>query len=116
MKAIISEAFTRTKELLLKHRGHLEKIAKELLEKEIIYQSDLERLIGKRPFETESSYDAFMKKEDNDETSAKKKKDKNQSSENGASDAIDLSKKSEKGEGVSQDVDDFTKPRESLEN
>jgi len=29
---------------------HLEVIAKELLEKEILFQSDLERLIGKRPF------------------------------------------------------------------
>jgi len=37
----------------------LELIAKELLEKEIIFQSDLERLIGKRPFAHQTSYEAF---------------------------------------------------------
>ena len=34
-------------------------IAKELLEKEIIFQSDLVRLIGKRPFEKETTYEAY---------------------------------------------------------
>ena len=34
-------------------------VAKELLEKEIIFQSDLEGLIGKRPFEKQTTYQAF---------------------------------------------------------
>ena len=41
----------------------LEIVAKELLDKEIIFQSDLERLIGKRPFAKETTYEAFTKKE-----------------------------------------------------
>ena len=42
-----------------KHKQELEVVAKELLEKEIIFQADLERLIGKRPFEHQTSYEAF---------------------------------------------------------
>jgi cell division protease FtsH len=42
----------------------LEILAKELLEKEILFQADLERLIGKRPFEKETTYQAFTNKKD----------------------------------------------------
>lgn len=59
VKKIIDEAYERTKKLLEKHRDHLETIAKELLEKEILFQSDLERLIGKRPFANQTTYEKF---------------------------------------------------------
>jgi cell division protease FtsH len=59
VKRIIDEAYERTKKLLSMHRQHLEVIAKELLEKEILFQSDLERLIGKRPFEKQTTYQQF---------------------------------------------------------
>ncbi len=58
-KGIIDAAYERTKKLLTKHRQHLDTIAKELLEKEIIFQADLERLIGKRPFEHPTTYQKF---------------------------------------------------------
>jgi cell division protease FtsH len=59
VKGVIDDAYNRTKNLLMKHRQHLEVIAKELLEKEILFQSDLERLIGKRPFEKLTTYQQF---------------------------------------------------------
>jgi AFG3 family protein len=59
VKRIIDSAYDRTKNLLLKHRSELDVIAKELLEKEILFQSDLERLIGKRPFEKLTTYQQF---------------------------------------------------------
>lgn len=59
VKKIIDGAFERTKALLREHREHLEIIAKELLEKEILFQSDLERLIGKRPFAHQTTYQKF---------------------------------------------------------
>jgi AFG3 family protein len=59
VKGIIDDVYNRTKNLLSKHRQHLEVIAKELLEKEILFQSDLERLIGKRPFEKLTNYQQF---------------------------------------------------------
>jgi AFG3 family protein len=58
-KKIIDIAYDRTKKLLTDHRDHLEIIAKELLEKEILFQSDLERLIGKRPFAHQTTYEKF---------------------------------------------------------
>jgi cell division protease FtsH len=58
-KKIIDQAYERTKQLLMDHRDHLEVIAKELLEKEILFQADLERLIGKRPFAGQTTYEKF---------------------------------------------------------
>src|SRR5260221_4861811 len=58
-KKIIENAFERTKTLLSHHREKLEIIAKELLEKEILFQTDLERLIGKRPFAHQTTYERF---------------------------------------------------------
>ncbi|MEQ8546422.1 MAG: ATP-dependent zinc metalloprotease FtsH [Cyclobacteriaceae bacterium] len=59
VKKLIDGAYDRTKKLLTDKRDKLEIIAKELLEKEIIFQNDLERLIGKRPFEQETTYQQF---------------------------------------------------------
>ena len=59
VRKLIESAFKRTKDLLLKKQDSLEVVAKELLEKEIIFQSDLERLIGKRPFERQTAYQEF---------------------------------------------------------
>ena len=59
VKKIVDTAYDRTKQLLILHREHLEVIAKELLEKEILFQSDLERLIGKRPFSHQTTYEKF---------------------------------------------------------
>jgi AFG3 family protein len=59
VRKLIEGEFVRTKQLLSKHKVELEIIAKELLEKEIIFQSDLERLIGKRPYEHQTTYEAF---------------------------------------------------------
>lgn len=59
VRALVDFCYQRTKKLLNDHREHLEIIAKELLEKEILFQTDLERLIGKRPFNSQTSYEKF---------------------------------------------------------
>lgn len=51
VKALIDSAYQRTLKLLREKREQLEAIAQELLEKEIIYRDDLERILGKRPYE-----------------------------------------------------------------
>lgn len=50
VKKIIDTAYHTTKSLLLEKRVQLEAVAQELLKREVLFQSDLERLIGKRPF------------------------------------------------------------------
>lgn len=59
VRSIIEEAYQRTIKLLTEHRQYLDIIAKELLEKEILFQADLERLIGKRPFDKQTTYQQF---------------------------------------------------------
>ncbi|GHB42676.1 ATP-dependent zinc metalloprotease FtsH [Mongoliitalea lutea] len=70
VRKLISAAYDRTKELLASRRTELETLAKELLEKEILFQTDLEKLIGKRPFGKETTYEAFTKKIDAKEAAA----------------------------------------------
>jgi AFG3 family protein len=67
VKKLIDSAYVRTRELLLQNREALEKIAQQLLKKEILYQSDLVELIGKRPFEKLTNYQEFMDKIDTPE-------------------------------------------------
>lgn len=64
VRGLIEAAYDRTKNLLTERREEAEKIALELLEKEIIFQSDLEKLIGKRPFDTKTSYQSFIDGDD----------------------------------------------------
>ena len=51
VRAIIDKAYQQTLALVKSKRAILETIAQELLAKEVIFQVDLERLAGPRPFE-----------------------------------------------------------------
>ena len=51
VRLLINRAYIRTKELLTQKRDDVELLAKELLKKEVLFRSDVESLIGKRPYE-----------------------------------------------------------------
>jgi len=51
VRKLIDAAYGRTKALLNEKKSEVEKLAKALLEREVLFQSDVETLIGKRPFE-----------------------------------------------------------------
>ena len=51
VRHLIDAAYERTKQLLTLRKEEVEKLANALLEKEVLFQSDVEALIGKRPFE-----------------------------------------------------------------
>lgn len=51
---LIEEAYTKTKQILLKHKDQLIELAQLLLEKEVIFKEDVERIFGKRHFGEES--------------------------------------------------------------
>ena len=59
VKNIVDKAYQRTLDLLKKHGDSLEKVAQALLEKEVVFQSDLEEMLGKRPFDKETNYKTF---------------------------------------------------------
>ncbi|RYY62408.1 MAG: ATP-dependent metallopeptidase FtsH/Yme1/Tma family protein [Chitinophagaceae bacterium] len=51
VRKLIDQAYVKTKELLSEKRDAVVKLAEALLDKEVLFQSDVESLIGKRPFE-----------------------------------------------------------------
>lgn len=82
VRKIIAEAYKRTKKLLSDKKDKLTILAEQLLQKEVLFQSDLEALVGPRPFEQLTSYQEFIKGE-----TEKKRKD--------AKDVRDLAEKEE---------------------
>ncbi len=60
VRKLIKDAYERTIALITDKQEALERVAKALLEKEVIFQNDLEILIGKRPFDQQTTYQAYM--------------------------------------------------------
>jgi len=67
VRKLIDKAYQITKKLLLEKKDDVEKLAKELLKKEVLFKSDVEALIGKRPYEEKKSLDIDPKDEVIDE-------------------------------------------------
>jgi AFG3 family protein len=57
VRHIVEEQYARAKVLLEKYRTPLELLANHLLEKEVLLKSDIEKLIGPRPFAVSSAED-----------------------------------------------------------
>ncbi len=57
VRKIVADAYVRTIQLLTDKKEEVEKLAKALLDKEVLHQSDVEALIGKRPFEEKKILD-----------------------------------------------------------
>jgi cell division protease FtsH len=51
---MVEKAYQQAKDILTEHKENLEKLAMQLLEKEVIFREDLETIFGKRPFDKES--------------------------------------------------------------
>lgn len=51
ISAIVEKEYGRAIQMLKKHKDKLTELAEHLLEKEVIFKDDLERIFGKRPFE-----------------------------------------------------------------
>jgi AFG3 family protein len=60
VRKLIDNAYQITKKLLIEKRGDVEKLAKELLKKEVLFKSDVEALIGKRPYEEKKALDIIV--------------------------------------------------------
>lgn len=52
---MIEQAYIKTKELITAHKTELIEVAQQLLDNEVIFKEDLERIMGKRPFEKEEA-------------------------------------------------------------
>jgi cell division protease FtsH len=106
VRLLVESCYQRTKDLLKKKKKELEIVANELLKKEIIFQSDLEKLIGKRPFSKPTTYEAYTKSLDNEvkksgDVGKQSKDEKSLKPENGEEEA-DIKEKPD-------EVEEFTK-------
>ncbi|RSH93869.1 AAA ATPase afg3 [Saitozyma podzolica] len=78
VKKMVTEAHRRTTELLTEKKAEVEKVAKLLLEREVITREDMRNLLGPRPFPTADEMDEYIakqldkKKEDPTETPVSK--------------------------------------------
>lgn len=63
-RKLIDKAYQITLKLLTEKKGDVEKLAKELLKKEVLFKSDVEALIGKRPFEEKKALDIVVDEKD----------------------------------------------------
>lgn len=63
VRKIIDKAYARTLDLLKERKQDVETLAKALLEKEVLHKSDVEELIGKRPFKEEKLIEVEQKSE-----------------------------------------------------
>ncbi|KAI8338251.1 peptidase family M41-domain-containing protein [Chlamydoabsidia padenii] len=61
-RKLVTDAYTRTVDLLTEKRADVEKVAKLLLEKEVITREDIEGVLGMRPFVEKTVYDEYVRK------------------------------------------------------
>ena len=64
VRKLIDNAYQITKKLLIEKKGDVEKLAKELLKKEVLFKSDVEALIGKRPYEEKKALEIVVDEKD----------------------------------------------------
>lgn len=57
VRKLIDKAYQSTKKLLTEKREQVKKLAEALLSREVLFQSDVEALIGKRPYEEKKTLD-----------------------------------------------------------
>ncbi|XP_031641173.1 AFG3-like protein spg-7 [Contarinia nasturtii] len=60
VRLLIDSAYVRTKDLLLKHKSDVEKVAERLLKNEVLKREDMIELLGPRPFKEKSTYEEFV--------------------------------------------------------
>ncbi len=102
VRKIIAEAYKRTLALLRSKKDKLIILAEQLLKKEVLFQSDLEALVGPRPFEQLTSYQEYIKGE-----TEKKRKE--------AKDERVLAEKAESAPQVAEVKKTIRKPRAKAE-
>jgi cell division protease FtsH len=60
VRKLIETAYQKTKALIVEKKKQVEILAKELLQKEVLFKSDVEALIGKRPYEEKKALEVVV--------------------------------------------------------
>jgi cell division protease FtsH len=73
IRKMIDQAYQKAKDILIENREKLDKLAMQLVEKEVIFREDLELIFGKRPFDKDKEQDSEkISSEDNNNESSDK--------------------------------------------
>lgn len=66
----VAKAYTKTVQLMEEHKEQVAQVAELLLEKEVLHQEDLVRVLGERPFKSSerTNYDRFKQGFEDEET------------------------------------------------
>ena len=64
VKELVENSYARAKDLLKQHQEQHKQVAELLLEREVIFSDDLERILGKRPWKDEEETETQEEKED----------------------------------------------------
>ena len=65
VRALVDSAYRRTRELLTEKKEQVDKLARALLEREVLHQQDVEDLLGKRPYGEKKIFDESEETEAN---------------------------------------------------
>lgn len=87
VRKLIDEGYERTKGLLMQKKEQVRLLAEALLEREVLFQSDVEALIGKRPFEEKKVLDVTITESTAEEAKPVEKPAEKKSPEEGAAGA-----------------------------
>ncbi|MBO4372064.1 MAG: cell division protein FtsH, partial [Bacteroidales bacterium] len=58
-KALVDQVYTRAKEIISEHKDGLSQLAQQLLDREVIFTEDVERIFGKRKFANKRQEEAL---------------------------------------------------------
>lgn len=85
VKKLIAEQYERAKAILTEHKEGLAELAKILIEREVIFADDLEKIFGKRPWasRTEELMEANAKSKETEKEDMEEETEKPLSAENG---------------------------------
>ena len=78
VSAVIEKAYTRAKDILASNRDKLEALAQSLLDNEVIFKEDVERILGARPFAAPALAQAPQEDQASEDTSKSDVKDEAQ--------------------------------------
>ena len=106
---MVEEAYVRTKQILADNKDKLALLAKNLLEKEVIYKDDLESIFGERSFGEKSRVDTLL--EENEEAQANEKSKSAKAIKDGENKAIENSD-SETNSEEEEETEEKSTPKE----
>lgn len=104
VKALVEKAYRRAVDILKKNHDKLEKLAHILLEKEVIFSEDLEKIFGKREFHSGLAEELKEEKKPAPKSGSKKKKTDGSTSTKDKADEKDVKPEKEVTEPDPKDV------------